>query len=149
MRVVRDADPDVPCDSIVALEERVVDSFIDGWIVSRTLYGGPSFAPLDELVFARQAGLLRPLLASRRDPQLGACAGQWAEANPDRMRSYEAWRKEKFPAPGEIEEPEAPPDSAATAPAPADSATPPTGDSTSLPPADTVPTARPEPGARR
>ncbi|NNK49335.1 MAG: hypothetical protein HKP01_10715, partial [Gemmatimonadetes bacterium] len=104
MRVVRGADPDVPCDSVLALEEQVVGSFIDGWILSRTLFGGPAFAPLDELVFARRAGLLRPLLARLNDPQVGACAGIWVDENPERVAAYDAWRREKFPLPGEGEE---------------------------------------------
>jgi hypothetical protein len=101
MRVVRGEDPDVSCDSVLALEERVVGSFADGWILSRTLFGGPAFAPLDELAFAREAGLLRPMLAARNDRQVGACAEQWAHANPDRIAQYEAWRKEHFPLPAE------------------------------------------------
>lgn len=110
MRVVRWGDPDVSCDSLLAQEEKVVGSFIDGWILSRTLFGAPAFEPLDELVFARRAGLLRPLLARRNDPQVGACAGQWAEENPDRIAAYETWRLEKFPLPGEgQEEPDAEP----------------------------------------
>lgn len=110
MRVVRWGDPDVSCDSLLAQEAKVVGSFIDGWILSRTLFGAPAFEPLDELVFARRAGLLRPLLARRNDPQVGACAGQWAEENPDRIAAYETWRLEKFPLPGEgQEEPDAEP----------------------------------------
>lgn len=101
MRVVRTADPDVSCDSLLALEERVVGSFADGWIVARTLFGGPAFAPLDDIVFARQAGLLRPMLAARGDRQVGACAGQWAEANADRVAEYERWRRARSPAPDE------------------------------------------------
>ena len=104
MRVVRWGDPDVSCDSLLAQEEKVVGSFIDGWILSRSLFGAPAFEPLDELVFARRAGLLRPLLARRNDPQVGACAGQWADANPERIAAYETWRLEKFPLPGEGQE---------------------------------------------
>jgi len=101
MRVVRGTDPDVPCDSLLALEERVVGSFTDGWILSRTLFGGPAFGPLDELVFARRAGLLRAMLARHNDRQLGACAGQWVEENLERVAAYDAWQRENFPAPGE------------------------------------------------
>ena len=104
MRVVRGADPDVSCDSLLALEEKTVESFIDGWVLSRTLFGGPPFPPLDELVFARRDGLLRALLARHNDRQVGACAGQWAEENHERIEAYEAWRKERFPATGEAEE---------------------------------------------
>ncbi len=105
MRVVRTADPDVSCDSLLALEEAVVNSFADGWVLSRTLYGGPAFEPLDELVFARKAGLLRALLAVRNDRQVGACAGQWADEHPESVAAYDAWRKEHFPAPREQDEP--------------------------------------------
>ena len=101
MRVVRGTDPDVPCDSLLALEEKAVGSFADGWILSRTLFGGPAFGPLDELVFARKAGLLRALLARRNDRQLGACAGEWAEENLEKVAAYEAWQRENFPVPGE------------------------------------------------
>ena len=101
MRVVRTADPDVSCDSLLALEEAVVGSFADGWVLSRTLFGGPAFAPLDELVFARKAGLLRTLLAVRNDRQVGACAGQWVEEHPGEVAAYDAWRRENFPVPGE------------------------------------------------
>jgi hypothetical protein len=101
MRVVRGTDPDVSCDSLLALEEKVVGSFADGWILSRTLFGGPAFAPLDELVFARRAGLLRALLARHNDRQLGACAGQWAEANLEKVAAYDTWQRENFPAPSE------------------------------------------------
>ena len=123
MRVVRAGDPDVPCDSLLALEEKVVGSFIDGWILSRSLFGAPAFEPLDELVFARRAGLLRPLLARRNDPQVGACAGQWADGNPERIAAYETWRLEKFPLPGEGQEEEPTPgtDEAEQEPAPDDS----------------------------
>ena len=103
MRVVRGTDPDVSCDSILALEEKVVESFTNGWILSRTLFGGPPFPPLDELVFANRAGLLRALLARHNDRQVGACAGQWAEENPERVAAYDAWRQEKFPVAGEAE----------------------------------------------
>jgi len=115
MRVVRGADPDVSCDSLLALEEKTVESFIDGWVLSRTLFGGPPFPPLDELVFARRDGLLRALLARHNDRQVGACAGQWAEENHERIEAYEAWRKERFPATGEAEE-DADPEPADTMP---------------------------------
>ncbi|MFQ5745877.1 MAG: hypothetical protein ACE5HF_01500 [Gemmatimonadota bacterium] len=96
MRVVRGEDPDVSCDSLVALEERVVSSFTDGWIVARTLFGSVPFAPLDELAFARKAGHLRGLIAARRDRQLGACADRWAEDHADEVEAFREWRRRSF-----------------------------------------------------
>lgn len=56
MREVRREDPDDPCEALVAREEAVLSSFVDGWVLARTLFGGPGYAPLDELAFARDAG---------------------------------------------------------------------------------------------
>ena len=137
MRVVRGTDPDVSCDSILALEEKVVESFTDGWILSRTLFGGPAFPPLDELVFARRAGLLRAMLARHNDRQLGACAGQWAEENFERVEAYDAWRRENFPVTGEAED-----DSDAEAPE-AESADPEVPDAVP-PPEPSVPVTDPD-----
>lgn len=96
MREVRSEDPDDPCDALVVREEAVLSSFVDGWVLARTLFGGPGFAPLDELAFARAAGHLRPLLAARGDAAVGACAAAWAEANPGAVGAYEDWRADAF-----------------------------------------------------
>jgi len=97
MREVRREDPDDPCDALVAREETVLSSFVDGWVLARTLFGGPAFTPLDELAFARAAGHLRPLLAARGDASVGSCAAVWAEANPGAVGAYEDWRVDAFP----------------------------------------------------
>jgi hypothetical protein len=103
MRVVRTQDPDAPCEELMDREEVVLSSFVDGWILARTLFGGPEFVPLQEFVFAREAGLLRPLLAARGDTSIGVCAEEWATANPEAIAAYEAWRADRYPGP----EPEA------------------------------------------
>jgi hypothetical protein len=95
MEAVR-SDLDVSCDSVFALEERAVSGFVDGWLVSRTLYGGPPYPPLDELAFARQAGHLAGLMAARSDRQLGGCLAVWTERHPDRLDGYERWRRVEF-----------------------------------------------------
>lgn len=99
MRVVRRQDPDASCDELVRAEEEVLSSYVDGWIVARTLFGGPAFGPMDELVFAREAGLLRPLLAVRGSTSVGVCASEWVAAHPQEVGQYESWRAVAFPAP--------------------------------------------------
>jgi len=99
MHVVRSTDPDVSCDSLLSLERDVVSSFTDGWIVSRTLFGGPPFAPLDEIAFARDAGHLPALIAAHGDRQHGACPAQWAHDNAPAVATYQEWREEHFPLP--------------------------------------------------
>ena len=97
MRAIRGEDPDDPCDALVEREENVLSSFVDGWVLSRTLFGGPAFAPLDELAFARASGHLRALLAARRDDSVAGCAATWAEEHADAIAAYESWRAEAFP----------------------------------------------------
>ena len=97
MRTIRGGDPDDPCDELVEREEEVLSSFVDGWVLARTLFGGPPFAPLDELAFARDAGHLRALLASYRDASVGACTATWAEDHAELIAAYRGWRAEAFP----------------------------------------------------
>lgn len=96
MRAVRGGDPDVSCDSLMAVESGVVSAFADGWIVARTLFGGPPYPPLDEIGFAREAGVLPGLIAARGDRHLGACAEEWAEAHPEEVEAYRQWRRSAF-----------------------------------------------------
>lgn len=90
------SDPDVSCDSIMTREVGAVSSFVDGWVVARTLFGGPPFAPLDELAFAREVGLLPGLIAHHGDRQLGGCLAVWTEGHEKEIRAYETWRAEAF-----------------------------------------------------
>jgi hypothetical protein len=103
MRNVRSRDPDAACDSIVDWEATAVSSFIDGWIVARTLFGGPPFGPLDALAFARLDGHVPALIVDIGDRQIGACAEEWADSHPDAVRAYRSWHDRQFPAP-ELEE---------------------------------------------
>ena len=102
MRIVRNQDPDAACDRIVAWEAGAVSSFIDGWIVARTLFGGPPFEPLDAFAFARLDGHLPALIVDLEDRQVGACAEEWAESHPEAMAAYRSWHERQFPAAAEI-----------------------------------------------
>ena len=131
MRVVRELDPDASCETLIRAEEEVLSSYVDGWILARTLFGGPAFAPMDELVFAREASLLRPLLAARGDTSIGVCSEEWAAEHPDEIAAYETWRVAAFPdlvtletdsdvVAGEPEGDAGPPEEAAAEPEPSD-----------------------------
>lgn len=94
MHAVRD-DPDVPCDELFEREMEAVDAFVDGWIVARTLFGGPAFEPLDELVFAREAGVLEGYVAASSDRHLGGCLAVWRDEHPGAVERHAAWREER------------------------------------------------------
>lgn len=95
MHAVRQ-DPDVPCAALAGREIEALDGFIDGWVVARLLFGGPAYEPLDEFVFAREAGVLRGLMLDRSDRQLDGCLGVMREAGAEDMAAYRAWRTEHY-----------------------------------------------------
>lgn len=95
MRNVR-SDPDVSCDSLVAREVAAVEGFVDGWLVARALFGAPSFAPLDALAAARQAGHLPALTVAAGNRQVEGCLRAWAGTHEDALEAYRAWRAEAF-----------------------------------------------------
>lgn len=96
MRIVRGTDPDVTCDELMRHEVGVVSSFVEGWVVARTLFGGPAYRPLDELAFAREAGVLDGLIAARADRHLGSCSETWADTHADRVDAYEWFHRTEF-----------------------------------------------------
>lgn len=96
MQLVRDLDPDVPCDELMDREVEAVSAFVDGWVASRLLFGGLPFPVLDEVAFAREEGQLRGMLAAARDRQLGACAAEWSADHRGDVESYLTWRDTRF-----------------------------------------------------
>lgn len=105
MRSLRSESPPSGCETAMEREVASVSAFVDGWIVARTLYGGPPFAPLDALAFARDERMLPAMLAELRDTRLGPCAGIWAERHPERIERFRSWYEERFPSMGENEQP--------------------------------------------
>lgn len=95
MHAVRQ-DPDVPCEELLGREIEALDGFIDGWVVARLLFGGPAYEPLDEFVFAREAGVLQGLMLDRANRQLGGCLGVVREAGADEIAAYRTWRTERY-----------------------------------------------------
>jgi hypothetical protein len=94
MEAIRGSPPSTRCGASVRREVDAVSAFVDGWIVTRTLFGGPAFPPLDALVFARDAGHLQAALVELGGSRLGGCARRWARQNPEAVEAYRAWRED-------------------------------------------------------
>lgn len=95
MRAVR-GDPDVSCGELMDRELEAVRGFVEGWVVARTLFGGPPFEPLDEMAFAAAAGFLPGLIAANADPHLGGCLTVWSVANEEAIAAFRTWHAEVF-----------------------------------------------------
>lgn len=93
MSSLRQEGPAAGCDRVIDREVLRAWSFLDGWILSRTLYGGPTFPPVDLMVFARAQGHLTAMLVALGDSELIGCADRWAKDHPDRMAAYRTWRE--------------------------------------------------------
>lgn len=94
MERIRGERPAADCSRAVQREREAVSAFVDGWIVARTLYGGPAFPPLDALAFAREAGHLGPMLVALGDTRIGGCVRSWSRQHPGAMEAYRAWRSD-------------------------------------------------------
>lgn len=96
MRSLRTEPPTSDCDTVMRREASAVSAFIDGWVVARTLYGGPPFPPLDAMAFARRERLLPAMLAELRDERLGPCATVWADRHPEEIERFRRWHRARF-----------------------------------------------------
>lgn len=100
MEMIRSVPPAVRCSTAVEREVELASTFTDGWIVARTLFGGPAFAPLDAFAFAREAGHLRALVVALGSDALGGCVHRWVREHPEEIEAYRAWRSRTFEAGG-------------------------------------------------
>lgn len=89
-------DPDVACSAWVDREMFALDGFVDGWVASRTLFGGPAYEPLDELAHARSAGVLKGLMLDRSNRQLGGCLENARRDGQADIDAYHAWRTDHY-----------------------------------------------------
>lgn len=134
MRRVRESPPAAGCDMAVEREADLVSAFLDGWIVTRTLYGGPGLAAVDAMVFARREGHLPAMVVALRDAEIRGCVDRWTGTHPDAMEAYRRWRASFWGARGTPKPPapdSTPPDSIRVGPGDDEPVVP---DSTPTPP---------------
>lgn len=96
MRGVSGDRPTSDCSRSVEREAEAISAFVDGWIVTRFLYGGPAYTPLDAFAFARDAGHLPAMLVELGDSWLGGCLERWHRENSEAIEAYRQWRRKVF-----------------------------------------------------
>ncbi len=78
------------------LELAILNRVADVWLLGRSVYDTQAFGPLDEIMYAREAGFLRELvLQARRDRFASEREAHFA-AEPDRESEFRSWLERVF-----------------------------------------------------
>lgn len=78
------------------LERFIVDRTADSWLLGRAVFDTHPYRPLDELVYAQDAGYLDALLLHTRADEFPEARERFVEADPEAFEAFEAWYEETF-----------------------------------------------------
>lgn len=77
-------------------ELEILQRLADVWLLGRSVYDTAPHQPLDELIYARDAGFLREYALVTQQERFPTEHDAHFEANPDRAEAFEAWFEETF-----------------------------------------------------
>ena len=83
-------------DEGYALEHAIVDRMADAWLLGRAAFDAPPYSPLDELVYAKEAGYLNAYLLVARSQDFAAERTKWEQDKPGELETYRTWFKKVF-----------------------------------------------------
>jgi len=78
------------------LEKAIVGRMTDAWLLGRAVFDAPAYQPLDEVMYAREAGFLDAYLLVARAEEFAEERAAWEQANPGRIEEYRAWFQRVF-----------------------------------------------------
>jgi len=78
------------------LERAILERVADAWLLGRTVYDFSPYAPLDELIYAREAGYLDAFIFTARPEDFAEARAKWARENPGRSDEYRTWFLKTF-----------------------------------------------------
>jgi len=74
----------------------VLDRLADAWLYGRSVFDMTPYQPLDELMYANEAGWLKALVLTARAAEFPAERREWLDENPDAAEDYRRWFRETF-----------------------------------------------------
>lgn len=83
-------------DEGYALERAIVDRMADAWLLGRASFDAPPYTPLDELLFAREAGYLDEYMLTTRASEFAAEKEAWERDHPGRIEEFRSWFARSF-----------------------------------------------------
>jgi hypothetical protein len=78
------------------LERAILERIADVWLLGRSVFDTSPFGPLDELVYAREAGFLDEFIYAAQPDRFATEGAVFTEANPDREAAFRGWFQRVF-----------------------------------------------------
>jgi hypothetical protein len=90
--------PDVADAEGFELERAIVARMSDAWLLGRAVFDSPAYRPLDEVMYANEAGFLDAYLLVARAEEFADERARWEQENPGRIEEYRSWFERVFRA---------------------------------------------------
>lgn len=88
--------PEAPTATGYDLERAILARASDAWLLGRTVFDTQPYAPLDELVYAKENGFLDAFIFTARPDEFGEARARWAREKPEEPAAYRSWFVESF-----------------------------------------------------
>lgn len=88
--------PEAPDAVGYALERAILLRCADAWKLGRSTFDTAPYGPLDELMYAADAGYLDAFVFTARPDEFASSRAEWARANPGRADAYREWFLDTF-----------------------------------------------------
>lgn len=83
--------PEAPDATGYALERAILSRVADAWLLGRTVFDTAPYGPLDELMYANEAGFLDAFIFTARPDEFAGARARWARENPGEAERYREW----------------------------------------------------------
>jgi hypothetical protein len=88
--------PETPAAVEYDLERAILSRAADAWLLGRTAFDTAPYGPLDELVYAKEAGYLDAFIFTARPEEFATARTKWARGNPGEHEDYRDWFLDTF-----------------------------------------------------
>lgn len=78
------------------LERAIVERTADSWLLGRSTFDTHPYRPLDELIFAQDAGMLDAFVLATRPDEFSEARERFLAENSGGFEEFEAWYREAF-----------------------------------------------------
>ncbi len=92
--------PEAEAQSAYGVERAIVERVANVWLLGRSVFDTQPYAPLDELVYANEAGFLEDFIFATQGERFVDEAESYRATNPDRQDEFREWFIRIFDAEG-------------------------------------------------